>query len=215
MSVASSRLGAGAAVAVLVALALVAPNARAGSSVSELVREARQHEAANERDLAIRRYTEALALDPTCGPAYLGLAGLRARLGDLREAERVYSMAIEHAPEVRSALAGRARVRRAMGDMQEADTDLDRYASEEEDLGALRELAGWYAAEGRTSAELASWRRLYAAALQLGSDAALLREARATVRALQILVGPADPVASPPATDPVRRAIAVIARRGG
>jgi tetratricopeptide (TPR) repeat protein len=183
--------------------------------VSELVREAREHEAAGEDDLAVRRYTEALALDPTCGPAYLGLADLRVRLGDLREAERVYSMAIERTPDLRVALARRARVRRARGALQEADADLDLYATESEDLGALRELAGWYAAEGRTSAELAAWRRLYAAAQRLTSEPALLREARATVRALQILVGPADPVVSPDTQDLVRRGIAAIARRGG
>lgn len=165
--------------------------------------------------MAVERYTEALALDPTCGPAYLGLADLRARRGDLREAERVYSVAIEHAPDLSAALAGRARVRRALGALDEADEDLDRYATEEEDLGALRELAGWYAAEDRTSAELASWRLLYAIALRRGLDLALVREARATVRALQILVGPADPVVSPFTRDSVRRGIAAIARRGG
>ena len=69
--------------------------------------------------------------------------------------------------------------------LDEADEDLDRYATEEEDLGALRELAGWYAAEDRTSAELVSWRLLYAIALRRGLDLALVREARATVRALQ------------------------------
>lgn len=209
----TSHLG---TLAAFVALGLASPDARAGgSSVSELVREAREHEAANEGDIAIRRYTEALALDPTCGPAYLGLAALRAQVGDLREAERVYSMAIEHAPDLRVALAARARVRRALGALRDADMDLDRYASDEEDLGALRELAGWYAAEGRTSAELASWRRLYAAVLQLGNNAALLREARATVRALQILVGLADPVVAPETRDSTRRGIAQIARRGG
>jgi tetratricopeptide (TPR) repeat protein len=185
------------------------------SSVSELVREAREHEAAHEDDIAIRRYTEALTLDVTYRPAYLGLADLRARRGELREAERVYSMAIEHAPDLHVALAGRARVRRALGALREADMDLDRYVTEEEDLVALRELAGWYADEGRTSAELGSWRRLYAAALERKSDPVLLREARATVRALQILVGPADPVVSPDTRDPVRRGIAEIARRGG
>ena len=209
------HFGLWAAIAALLALVLASSSAGASSSVSELLREARAHEAAREDDVAVERYTEALALDPTCGPAYLGLAGLRARRGDLREAERVYSVAIEHAPDLSAALAGRARVRRALGALDEADEDLDRYATEEEDLGALRELAGWYAAEDRTSAELASWRLLYAIALRRGLDLALVREARATVRALQILVGPADPVVSPFTRDSVRRGIAAIARRGG
>jgi len=76
-------------------------------------------------------------------------------------------------------------------------------------------LAAWYGAEGRVPAELASWRRLYAAALRTGSDPGLTREARATVRALQILVGPADPVVSPSRKDAVRKSIAGMARRGG
>jgi tetratricopeptide (TPR) repeat protein len=209
------HLGLPAAIAALFVLTIASFSAGASSSVSELLREARAHEAAREDDMAVERYTEALALDPTCGPAYLGLADLRARRGDLREAERVYSMAIEHTPDLSAALVGRARVRRALGALDEADEDLHRYATEEEDLRALRELAGWYAAEGRTSAELASWRFLYAIALLRGLDPALVREARATVRALQILVGPADPVVSPDTRDSVRRGIAEVARRGG
>ncbi len=206
----------GALTAFLVALALDSSSSLAlASSANELVREAREHELAGEEDLAIRRYTEALALDPTCGPAYIGLADLRARRGDLRESERVYSMALDHAPDLRVAWMRRAHVRRALGALREADRDLDQFIAGEEDVAALRELAGWYAAEGRTSAELASWRRLYAAALRTGGETGLLRQARATVRALQILVAPADPVVSPERGDAVRRGIAHIARRGG
>ena len=57
-----------------VALGCAAGPARA-STVTDLVREARQLEAAHEEDRAIHRYTDALELDPTCAPAYLGLAG--------------------------------------------------------------------------------------------------------------------------------------------
>lgn len=205
-----------AALGALAALAVASFSISAGaSSSSELVREAREHELAHQDEVAVRRYTEALALDPTCEAAYLGLADLRTRHGDLREAERVYSMALEHAPQLRVALVGRARVRRALGAVREADVDLDLYTTDMDDLAALRELAAWYGAEGRVPAELASWRRLYAAALRTGSDPGLTREARATVRALQILVGPADPVVSPSRKDAVRKSIAGMARRGG
>ena len=208
-------------VAVIVAAAAMAASLQAwstpalASSATELVRQAREHENAHEEDLAVRRYTEALGLDPTCEEAYLGLGDLRVRQGDPREAERVYTMALEHAPQLRSELKGRARARRAMGEATRAEQDLEAYVSTEEDPGALRELAGWYATEGRTAAQLAAWRRLLALS-ERSQDAALGREARTMVRALQILMGPADPVVSPPASgDFVRRTMASIARRGG
>jgi tetratricopeptide (TPR) repeat protein len=186
----------------------------AASSTSDLVQQARDLEAAHEEDLAIRRYTEALELDPTCIPAYLGLADLRARRGDSREAERVYSVALEHVPQLYIALVRRARVRRVLGETREGDRDLERYLNHEEDLSEIKELAAWYGDEGRAPAQLAAWRRLYASALRLGADRTLVREARATVKALELLVGSADPVGSPAAQDAVRRGLARIARRG-
>ncbi len=207
-----SHRGVAAIVALVVTVA--AATAVASSATSELVRQALEHESAHEDNAAVRRYMDALALDPTFGPAYLGLAGLRFRRGDLHEAERIYSMALDHIPDLRAALVGRAHVRRALGALREADMDLERCAMDD-DVDALRELARWYAAEGRTAAELASWRRLYVMGLRVGSESSLFREARATLRALQILLGPADPVASPPDGDATRKAIAHVARRGG
>ncbi len=78
----------------------------------------------------------------------------------------------------------------------------------------MRELAGWFGEEGKAPAQLATWRRLLAAA-EKTNDAALTREARTTVRALQILVGPADPVSAPVEGDDVRRAVARMAKRSG
>src|ERR1019366_1546490 len=80
--------------------------------------------------------------------------------------------------------------------------------------GALRELAAWFGVDGRTPAQLATWRRLLALA-QGGDDAPLEREARRMVRALVILVDGADPAASPVAPDMTRRSLAKIAARGG
>jgi hypothetical protein len=180
----------------------------------ELVREARAHERNHAEELAIRRYTDALALDPTLGEAYLGLAELRARRGDVREAERVYSVALAHVPQLRLALVGRARARWALGWHGEAEQDLDAYASEADDAAALRELAGWYGEDGRLPAQLATWRRLLVVAGKNG-DGALAKEARTMARALQIVLKEADPVAYPAADDEVRRALAAIARRGG
>ena len=190
------------------------PCAQGSSTVDELLREARAHEAAREEDIALKRYTEALALDPTCGPCYLGLGTLRSHLGDVREAERVFSVALAHVPAYGEALYARARARRALGWRDEANEDLEAYAAKEDNpLARLRELAHWYGEDGRAPAQLAVWRRILVRA-EL-HDPPLAAEARRTVRALQILVGPADPVASPGGDDPTRRALAAIARRGG
>ena len=201
------------ALASLVLLAMLGSSAAASaSSATELVRMARAHETAREEDLALRRYTEALSLDPTCEEAYLGLGRLRARRGDLREAERVYNVALEHLPGLRAARVGRAYVRRALGARAEAIDDL--LGGGEEDPAALRVLASWYAEEGQTPAQLAVWRRIVGRA-EATQDALLLHEARTIVRALVILVGPADPAAAPATDDKsFRKLAAVLARRG-
>ncbi len=199
--------------AVLLAFSSFASAAGAASSADELVEQARAHEAAHEDDLAIRRYMEALSVDPTTGAAWLGLGALRMRLGDAAEADRVYSAALQHVPALHRALEGRARALWAMGRRSEAEETLDAYATLEDDAPALRELAAWYGSEGRTPAQLATWRRLLARAVR--SDASAESEARRMVRALVILVDGADPAASPPRPDATRRALAAVARRGG
>jgi tetratricopeptide (TPR) repeat protein len=201
---------------VLGALTLAPGVARASSVADELVREAHVHESAHEDDLALRRYSEALALDPTHADAYLGLGALRFRLGDAREAVRVYDMALSHLPGLATAKRGRARVRRALGALLEADADLEAYAAETNDTSALRELAGWYGEEGRPLAQLAAWRSLLVSAEAGHADAKALREARLTVHALELIVGSVDGVTAPPAgarDSAVRRAIARIERR--
>lgn len=187
---------------------LLAAKPASASSALELVRIAKAHELAHEEDIALRRYMEALALDPTCDEAYLGLGSLRARRGDLREAERVYSMAIEHVPQLTAARTARAYVRRAMGLRSEAVEDLLNAAGPTEDPKVLRVLATWYGEDGHTPAQLAVWRRI-ASRAEASDDVVLAHEAKTMVRALVILVGPADP-ATFPADDrnPVRRTIA-------
>lgn len=205
--------------AIVVASALIGflsiawPTNASASSASELVRLARAHEKSREEDLALRRYTEALSLDAMCEDAYMGLGSLRARRGDLREAERVYSVALERMPRLRLARLGRAYVRRALGANTEAAQDL--LADTDEDPARLRILAGWYAEDGQTPAQLSIWRKI-AAHAEMTHDAALLHEARTMVRALVILVGTADPAASPPNDRDrgLRHTIAVLARRG-
>jgi len=200
--------------AALIGTCLFAPAASASTSADELVRQARAHEAAHEEDVALRRYTDALTIDATSGDAWLGLGALRMRLGETTEAERVFASAIDHVPALHRALEGRARARWALGRRAEAEADLDAYATADGDVAALRELAGWYGSEGRTPAQLATWRRILATAGR-SDDAAAEREARRMVRALVILVGEADPAASPVAPDATRSALAAISRRGG
>jgi hypothetical protein len=136
------------------------------------------------------------------------------RRGDAREAERVYSVAIAHLPTLASALVGRAEARWALGFRDEAERDLEEYAHAHEEPAPLRLLATWYGEDGRAPAQLAAWRRMRALAIRSG-DAALEREAKTMVRALQILVDRADPAIAPFDESAVRRGIAAIARRGG
>ena len=194
--------------------ALLTSTAWASSSAEELVRQARAHEAAREDDIAVRRYMEALAIEPRSEDAWMGLASLRMKLGDLAECERVYSSALDRVPTLHGALEGRARARWAMGRHAEAETDLDAFATLEQNAAALRELAEWYGFDGRTPAQLATWRRLLAMAVER-VDHASEREARLMVRALVMVVDGADPASSPTAPDATRRALAAIARRGG
>jgi hypothetical protein len=77
-------------------------------------------------------------------------------------------------------------------------------------LAGLVELAGWYAAMNRAPAQLACWRRI--AALAHGVDDALEVRAKATVSALAIVVGPADPVTRPPRVDLLRGVAARLGR---
>ncbi|HEY1694268.1 MAG TPA: tetratricopeptide repeat protein [Polyangiaceae bacterium] len=200
--------------ALALALSLAAAPAGATSSSDELVRQARAHEAAHRDDLAVRRYMEALELDPTAEDAWLGLGALRLRTGEPAEAERVYDAALARVPLLRRAMAGRAHARWAQGRHAEAETDLDAYATGEADADALRELAGWYGSDGRAPAQLAVWRRLLAMAVH-ADDTPSEKEARRMVRALVILATGADPAAWPAEPDPTRRALAHMARRGG
>jgi tetratricopeptide (TPR) repeat protein len=201
-------------VAPALAVSLSAASARATPTSDELVRQARAHEAAHDDDVAVRRYTEALEIDPAAEEAWLGLGALRMRLGDAAEAERVYDAALQRVPLLHRAVAGRAHARWARGRHADAEADLETYALLETDTSALRELADWYGTDGRTPPQLATWRRLLSMAVER-ADPEAEREARRMVRALVVLADGADPASSPHEPDATRRALARIARRGG
>jgi len=199
------------ALALLVAVWLVPLPAHASTAL-ELVQLARGHELGGHEETALRRYMDALSLDPTCAEAYLGLGALRTRRGDVREAERVYDVALEHIPGLTAARLARARVRRALGARSEAVDDLLAAGGADGEPSVLRLLAQWYGEDGQGPAQLAVWRRM-AARAEATNDEPLLHESRTMIRALVLLVGPADPVAAPADEDnPVRRAIGAAAR---
>jgi len=202
-----------AALTVVLLVVLRAATARA-SSCDELVRSAHAQEASGEVDRALRLYTDAITLDPTCSAAYLGLGALRERSLDLREAERVYSIALEHVPTLADAHARRAGVRFRLGFHEDAVAELRALvdAPQGDDAlrhatAALRQLATWYGEERQLPAQLACWRRLLATAEKV-ADEPLAREAKNMVRALQLLVGPADPVTQPIRPTPLRALVA-------
>lgn len=179
------------------------------SSALDLVESAHRHEKANEDDIALRRYTDALSIDPSCEEAYLGLGALRARRGDLREAERVYSVALEHRPDSKASRVARANVRRGLGAMNDAIADL---FANGETVEAMRTLAKWRGEDGQVPAQLAVWRRI-AQLAETTNDAGLGREAHTMVKALVLLVGPADPAAAPSDERNQRKLIAKLAKR--
>jgi len=179
------------------------------SAALDLVAMAHAHEAQNDDDVAIRRYTEALTLDPSCEPAYVGLGALRERRGDVGEAERVYSMALSHLPASSDAKIGRARARWSLGYADLAARDLEDAARE--DPRALSKLGLWYMTAGQMPAALAVWRVILARA-KLTNDEALAREARVHIKALTTVVV-TDPVAHPVDAGGIRRAIAAFSDR--
>jgi tetratricopeptide (TPR) repeat protein len=199
------------AVAAALTLSTWVAQGRASSSADELVRQARTHEAAHDEDVAVRRYMEALELDPVNEDAWMGLGALRLRLGEGAEAERVFDAALSRVPTLHRAIQGRAHARWGQGRHADAEVDLEAYVALEADADALRELSTWYGVDRRTPAQLAVWRRL----LIMATDDTAQKEARRMVRALVILVDKADPASSPVLPDSSRRAMAVIARRGG
>jgi tetratricopeptide (TPR) repeat protein len=186
----------------------------ATAQATELSRQAHDHLAKGEPEVALSRYLEAVKLDPTYGPAYLGLAAQYEARGDYKEAERTYAVGLEHVPGFGEALLARGRLRARLKRPEEAVADLEAAVSLDPDaLPALKELAATYIAARALPAALAATRRLAAVALAQ-KDAAAANEAHLKARALAMLVGEADPVmAGKAGRGAVRSAIAAAAKR--
>lgn len=182
-------------------------------AAERLVERARLHEARQQSERALVAYTEALQMDTTYAPAWLGLGRLRARRGDLAEADRVLSQAARLPEIAADALTERARVRRRLGQLADAQHDLESALTIEPTLERARELSSWYVERRAWLPALQLWRRLDAELEQRGASDDR-DEARLHIRALMVLADDTDPVASgAEASDWVRRSLARIAHR--
>jgi tetratricopeptide (TPR) repeat protein len=187
----------------------------ASGTAAELTRQGQEHVKNGDAALATRRFAEAIALDPTFGPAYLELGAARERAGDAREAERTYSVAIERVPNFAPALRARAALLGRLGQSDRAIADLEAVTRLDEGPEALRDLATRYVELRAWPAALGCWRRMLALAEQIGNDP-LSREATLQIKALSVLAAELDPViAGMTSRDWVRRAEASVAKRRG
>ncbi len=192
------------------------PKSWATRAAMEYVHQAERRVANSDLAGALRAYTDAIQMDPSYGPAYLGIGGLRERMADFVEAERVYSVALRLRGVANIALARRALLRHRLGRKAAAFADLEKAVQRGRSAGMHgRILAGWYVERQAWPAALALWRRILA---EHDSDpeSDQAREARVQVHALTLLAATSDPVVVGGADHPswVRRALASMARRG-
>ena len=163
---------------------------------------------------AVRVYSDALRMDPTYGPAYLGLGQCRERLSHWQEAERIYTRAAQLRSVAAEALARRAALRRRSGRKSAALRDLElALAVGPSSPERLLQLADWYVQHRAWPAALALHRRRLAQ-LESAAASAELRASRIKVRALSRLADAADPVAAGGGFPSwVRRSLSAIARQ--
>ena len=160
----------------------------------EQVHQGRQALARGDAQRAAQSFIDALAVDATYGDAYLELGKLRESLGDPKEAERVYAMALEHIPGFTEAHLARSALFSRSGQRDAAFADLRRALEQRprdlDVLGALVETSIRFKALPQA---LGFTRRRKAIALADGNDA-VHREAFVTELALIRLLDETDPV---------------------
>lgn len=140
---------------------------------------------------AITAYTEALRIDPSSGAACLGLAELRAALGDALEAERLLARATRIGEVRAEALTRRAQLYLSEQKPELALLDLQAAAATEPQPQRLRALASFYVARRAWVAALAVFRELRDRLPEQASESER-REAEDTVAALTALAAEAD-----------------------
>lgn len=174
----------------------------------ELTADGEEQQRAGRGDVAINRFRQAIEVDPTFGQAYLDLGALRVGEGDLAEAERTYSAALEHIAGFSDAFVARASVRRRLGKTAGVVSDLESaLVFAPTDTKVALELVNAAIAAGNLPFALGVARRAWRIADAAG-DPTSARDARISIRALEILLGEIDPVGSANVENPVRRAIA-------
>lgn len=204
---------AGAALAARTALADDPALPWATRRAADLTASAERLIASGARDEAMVAYRDAIAMDPTYGPAFLGLATAREADGDPIEAERVLSMALERIPDYPDARARRAALRERRGDGTGAADDLELAVEDRpSDLALHARLVDACVKAGALPRALAAARRWTAAAAAEGDEAARKRASQ-TATALVVVVDRADPVAWPEGSGEVRGLLRAWARR--
>jgi Tfp pilus assembly protein PilF len=162
---------------------------------------------------ALREYSETISIDSTFGEAYLRLGALRERMGEPREADLVYSVAVQLTDTRSKALIQRSHLRRAAGLGAQALNDLESAAELDPNRAVLEELARDYVELHSWTAALAIFRRI-AALANTSADTSALETARLEARALRVLAAETDSTQEPaPKHDWVSRALRSIARR--
>jgi len=162
---------------------------------------------------ALEAYSRAIREDSTFGPAYLAMARLREQMGDVREAEAIYTHAAHLLSVESEALARRAVLRHQQGRRDEALRDLQAAVETGNDTTEyLGLLARWYVEQRNWAASLAVHRRLEAR-LRGSGQTERAAQVHVQVRALVMLAGETDPVTSGlDCPDWVRRSLAEISR---
>lgn len=161
----------------------------------DLTAQATQHRAAGRTDEALSRFRQAIEMDGTFGPAYLGLAELREATGDIDEARQVLALALEKIPSLNEArLAQADLLHRAKRYTQATQALIEASHFEPNSVPVLERLLRTAPSAGALPVALGAARRLASLARERGDDAAA-READITARALTRLLADVDPVA--------------------
>jgi tetratricopeptide (TPR) repeat protein len=154
---------------------------------------------------ALGAYSEALKLDETYGPAWLGFGQLRELLGDSKQAELAYTRALDF-PETRArAFEARARLFDRRGRPDLGLDDLAAACDLDPTPLRLRELGQRFAARRAWPAALATARRLLET---LDAGSAEAKSVKIEVQALSRLAAETDPVRSGSERGWIRRALA-------
>jgi cytochrome c-type biogenesis protein CcmH len=170
-----------------------ARHATVPSGAEELASRARRFESEGRFTEAMAAYSESIRLDAGDGTALLALGRLRARLGDTKEAELLFTTATRYRDVAAEALTERARLRRALGHDAEALADLEAAdALGAGDASHVEELSAWYVARRAWLPALSAWRR---ASADVQTPEAAHR-AKVATRALAVLAAELDPVAA-------------------